>query len=159
MSSSAKFSMLTLTPFAPVIFFFLMAACSDRGKVSAFSAQDKKEILALLNEQQNEWNKGNINSFMDGYVKSDSMQFVGSKGITFGWEQTLTNYKLRYPDTVTMGKLHFEIMRINPISADAAWLTGRYHLKRTIGDATGVFTLVLRKIEGEWKIVYDHTGN
>jgi ketosteroid isomerase-like protein len=159
MSSPAKFPLPSLIPFASVVFFFLMIACSDRGKVSSFSAQDKKDILSLLNEQQTDWNNGDINSFMDGYVKSDSMQFVGSKGITFGWEQTLTNYKLRYPDTVTMGKLHFEIMRINPISADAAWLTGRYHLKRTIGDATGVFTLVFRKIEGEWKIAYDHTGN
>lgn len=138
---------------------FMVAACTSPSNESSFTAQDKTAILNLLSEQQNEWNKGDIPAFMKGYDRSDSMQFAGSKGITFGWEQTLTNYKLRYPDTVVMGKLNFEIMRINPISGDAAWLTGRYHLKRTIGDATGVFTLVLRKINGEWKIVYDHTGN
>jgi ketosteroid isomerase-like protein len=142
-----------------LLILVMITSCTNQAIESSFTAQDKTDILNLLSEQQNEWNNGDITAFMNGYHQSDSMQFTGSKGITFGWDQTLSNYKLRYPDTVAMGKLNFEIMRINPISADAAWLTGRYYLKRTIGDATGVFTLVLRKINGDWKIVYDHTGN
>ncbi|MEY3404912.1 MAG: hypothetical protein RL161_342, partial [Bacteroidota bacterium] len=79
--------------------------------------------------------------------------------ITKGWEQTLKNYQIRYPDTVAMGKLRFDILKINGISNQAAWLTGKFYLKRSIGDANGTFTLVLKKFSGEWKIVYDHTGN
>lgn len=137
----------------------LAASCTPSETGKSFSKKDREEIINLLAEQQQHWNNGDIPSFMNGYVKDDSMQFVGSLGITFGWEQTLNNYKLRYPDTVVMGKLQFNILRVNGISTDAAWLTGRYYLKRSIGDATGIFTLVLRKIDDQWRIVYDHTGN
>lgn len=112
-----------------------------------------------MSVQQTAWNNGDIPTFMEGYEKSDSMQFVGSNGITFGWQKTLDNYKWRYPDSVSMGKLRFEILRINPISDQAAWLTGKFYLTRTIGDAQGTFTIIFKKINGEWKIVYDHTGN
>lgn len=141
-----------------IISLFIIA-CTEMKPEQSFTETDRKEILSLLAQQQSDWNTGDIPAFMNGYQRNDSMQFVGSRGITFGWQQTLDNYKLRYPDTVVMGKLRFDILRINGISSDAAWLTGRFYLKRTIGDATGIFTLVLRKIEGEWKVVYDHTGN
>ena len=115
--------------------------------------------MKTLADQQAAWNEGNIEKFMEGYLKSDSMQFIGSRGINFGWKTTLENYKKGYPDTVAMGKLSFEILRVNPISADAAWLTGKFYLKRTIGDANGIFTLVFRKIDGKWLVVYDHTSD
>lgn len=142
-----------------ITLLLLATSCFSPESEKLFSKKDRQEIINLLAEQQQHWNNGDIRSFMNGYVKDDSMQFVGSRGITFGWEQTLNNYKLRYPDTVVMGKLRFDILRINGISSDAAWLTGRYYLKRSIGDATGIFTLVLRKINDQWLIVYDHTGN
>jgi hypothetical protein len=137
--------------------FFTETAYAQKGK--KFTADDKQGILQTLREQQNAWNEGNIPRFMEGYWKSDSMQFIGSRGINFGWQTTLDNYKKGYPDTVAMGKLTFDILRINPISADAAWLTGRFHLKRSIGDASGIFTLVLRKINNKWLVVYDHTSD
>lgn len=133
------------------------AAYAQKGK--QFTAADKAGILKTLADQQAAWNEGNIEKFMEGYLKSDSMQFIGSRGINFGWKTTLENYKKGYPDTVAMGKLSFEILRVNPISADAAWLTGKFYLKRTIGDASGIFTLVLRKIDSKWLVVYDHTSD
>lgn len=135
----------------------LMQGYSQKGK--KFTAADKQGILQTLRDQQNAWNEGNMEKFMTGYWKSDSMQFIGKRGINFGWQTTLDNYKNGYPDTVAMGKLSFDILRINPISADAAWLTGRFYLKRSIGDASGIFTLVLRKIDGKWLVVYDHTSD
>lgn len=140
-----------------LITFFTDSVFAQRGK--NFSSADKVAILKTLADQQAAWNEGNIEKFMEGYLKSDSMQFIGSRGINFGWKTTLENYKKGYPDTVAMGKLSFEILRVNPISADAAWLTGKFYLKRTIGDASGIFTLVLRKIEGKWLVVYDHTSD
>lgn len=132
----------------------LFESCSS----PSFTINDDRAIRQLLDTQQTAWNTGDIDSFMTGYEHSDSLQFVGRHKINFGWQTTLDNYKKNYPDTVVMGKLHFNILRINPVSADAAFLTGTYHLKRTIGDAEGIFTLVLRKINGAWLIVYDHTA-
>jgi hypothetical protein len=137
--------------------FFTDSVFAQKGK--QFTSADKAGILKTLSDQQNAWNESNIEKFMEGYLKSDSMQFIGKRGINFGWKTTLENYKKGYPDTVAMGKLSFEILRVNPISADAAWLTGKFYLKRTIGDANGIFTLVFRKIDGKWLVVYDHTSD
>ena len=136
----------------------LAISCTTPVPPASFTADDRQAILDLLHRQQDDWNRGDIPAFMEGYQKSDSMQFIGRDGINYGWQKTLDNYKLRYPDTVVMGKLRFEILRINPLSADAAFLTGKFHLKRTIGDANGIFTLVLRKENGKWVVVYDHTA-
>ena len=135
----------------------LLIGCTSPSSTE-FSGSDEVAIRKVLATQQAAWNSGDIDEFMSGYHRSDSMQFVGKDRINFGWQTTLDNYKRKYPDTVAMGKLKFEVLRMNPVSADAAFLTGTYYLKRSIGDASGIFTLVFRKIEGEWVIVYDHTA-
>lgn len=141
------------------IFFLAMANCSNIKPAEEFISTDRRAILQTLQDQTQAWNEGNPEKFMEGYWKSDSMQFVGRNKINFGWQTTLDNYKKNYPDTVAMGKLRFEILRINPISSDAAFLTGKFFLKRTIGDLSGIFTLVVRKIDGKWVVVYDHTSD
>jgi len=32
---------------------------------------------------------------------------------------------------------------------------GEYHLTRNVGDANGVFMIIFKKINGEWKIIAD----
>ncbi|MFM7195546.1 MAG: YybH family protein [Bacteroidota bacterium] len=148
---------MRIIPCCGLLLTFLIS-CNAPSTTANFTDADKQAILDLLRHQQEDWNRGDIPAFMEGYQKSDSMQFIGRDGINFGWQKTLDNYRLRYPDTITMGKLRFEILRINPLSGDAAFLTGKFHLKRTIGDANGIFTLVLRKENGKWVVVYDHTA-
>jgi len=71
-------------------------------------ANSIEKVIDLLNQQVVDWNNGNLESFMEGYIKSDELQFIGSKGVTYGWEKTLANYKKAYPDKATMGQLSFE---------------------------------------------------
>ena|SRR5689334_247238 len=120
--------------------------------------KDELAIRAVMDEQVKSWNSGNIDTFMQTYWKSDSLLFVGSKGPTYGWQNTLDGYKKRYPDTATMGKLDFEILEIKPLSSEYSFVLGKWHLTRTIGDAGGYFTLLFRKIKGKWLIVVDHTS-
>lgn len=147
-----------------IIFFplaGLLVFCSppaDKPATKTFTENDKKEIFNLLETQAIDWSNGDLEKFMEGYWKSDSIEFIGKSGIVYGWQTTLENYKKNFPDTVAMGKLRFEILRINPVSADAAYLTGKFYLTRTIGDLNGIFTLVFRKIDGQWRCVYDHTS-
>ena len=109
-----------------LLFFLAMAGCSTQKSNELFNQADRASILQTLQDQQMAWNEGNSGKFMEGYWKSDSMQFLGSDKINYGWQTTLDNYKKRYPDTVAMGKLRFEILQVNPISSDAAFLTGRF---------------------------------
>ena len=124
-------------------------------------AQENKAIIAIkkiLNQQSMDWNRGDIDAFMEHYWKSDQLQFIGSKGITYGWEKTLNGYKERYPDKTAMGQLTFDILDINQRSKKVISLVGKFHLKRTIGNLSGHFLLIFQKIKGRWVIVADHTS-
>jgi hypothetical protein len=139
---------------------FIVFGCDNLQKQPppSFTERDKQEILNLLDRQALDWSQGDLRKFMEGYWKSDSLQFIGKSGIRFGWQNTMDNYQKNFPDTVAMGKLRFEILKINPVRGDAAYLTGKFFLKRTIGNLDGIFTLVFRKIDGRWLCVYDHTS-
>ncbi|WP_428657463.1 YybH family protein [Runella sp.] len=140
--------------------FFLIAFYLISGNV-CYSQQnnDEKVILKLLQKQEADWNAGNVNAFMEGYWKSDSLAFVGAKGPTYGWKNTLENYKVRYPDRATMGTLKFTILRLNALDKNAYFVIGKWHLTRPEkGDIGGHYTLVFRRIGGKWLIVSDHTS-
>lgn len=122
--------------------------------------QDKnaRAILALLDTQTAAWNKGDLQGFMKGYWENDSLRFIGKSGITYGWNNTLANYKRGYPDTAAMGKLQFTILVVKKLSNRYYEVVGKWYLKRSIGDASGHYTLLLRKIKGSWVIVSDHSS-
>lgn len=117
--------------------------------------QDVKAIKAVLKAQRLAWSKDNIEGFMEGYWKSDSLKFYGSNGVTYGWENTLERYKKAYPSEDHTGTLSFKINAVTKITEDAYYVLGEYHLKRNVGNADGVFMLVFKKIEGKWKIIVD----
>lgn len=121
-------------------------------------SKDETEVKKILTEQDAAWNQGNLESFMKGYWKSDSLMFIGKSGITYGWQKTLDNYKKRYPDTTAMGKLNFEYIEMKQLSANYFFVVGKWYLTRTIGNLQGAFTLLLRKIDGVWVIVKDHSS-
>jgi ketosteroid isomerase-like protein len=124
------------------------------------SAQKSEEtkILELLAAQTKAWNRGDVEGFMQTYWKSDSLMFIGKNGVTRGWQQTLDNYKKGYPDTTAMGKLSFDIIKVEQLSPQSFFVVGKWMLKRTIGDLSGHYTLLLRKIKGQWVIVADHSS-
>lgn len=123
-------------------------------------AQPKNEefIRKVLTEQTKAWNRGDVEGFMQAYWKSDSLLFIGKSGVTRGWQQTLNNYKKGYPDTVAMGKLSFDIIQVKQLSGGDAFVVGKWRLHRTIGDLSGHYTLLLRKIKGQWVIMADHSS-
>jgi len=116
---------------------------------------DKKAILEVMNTQEKAWSNYDIEGFMEGYWKSDSLKFYGSRGLTLGWQQTLNNYKKSYPSKADTGTLSFVIDDISKVAEDSYWVMGQYYLKRDVGDANGVFFIIFKKIDGAWKIVAD----
>lgn len=118
-------------------------------------SDDKTAILNVMAAQEKAWSENDLEGFMQGYWKSDSLKFYGSNGLTKGWQQTLDNYKAGYPTKDHSGTLTFEIDDISKIEANSYWVMGRYFLKRNVGDANGNFLIIFKKIDGEWKIVAD----
>lgn len=119
---------------------------------------EETAIRQLLTQQTTAWNRGDVEGFMQTYWQSDSLMFIGKSGVVWGWQQTLNNYKKGYPDTAAMGKLTFDIIQVKPLSPDHYFVVGKWMLKRSIGDVSGHYTLLLRRIRGEWKIVADHSS-
>ena len=139
------------------IFFFI----SINTKVFSqqkLEAKDSLAIIDILNKQEKDWNRGDIDEFMKGYLKSDKLVFSGSSGPIYGWKATLDRYKKTYSDKEKMGKLKFEILNVIALSPKVIQLQGKFNLTRSIGDAFGYFTLNWIKVKNRWYIISDHTS-
>ena len=142
-----------------ILFSFILALISS----AVFSQQqlsknDSLAIVKILYEQQEDWNKGDIDAFMQGYLKSDQLVFSGASGPIYGWESTRSRYKRTYSDLQKMGKLKFDVLHLISLSPTVVQLQGKYYLTRTIGDAQGYFTLSWIKKSDQWYIISDHTS-
>ena len=126
------------------VLFTLLISCSQSNE-----EYDKKAILEILELQQTAWSNNDLEGFMQGYWKSDSLKFYGSNGITFGWDKTLANYQKGYPTKEHTGTLKFKINDVSKINDTSYFVMGEYHLTRTIGNANGVFMIIFKKINGE----------
>ena len=140
-----------MKPLLIIIAIVLSIGCYGQSK-------DEAAVRNILSTQNAAWNRGDIDAFMVGYWENDSLMFIGKSGVTYGYKNTLANYKKNYPDTTVMGKLTFTLIHVRQLSPEYFHVTGKYHLTRTIGDASGHFTLVFRKINGKWVIISDHSS-
>lgn len=137
----------------------LMAACATpaAGLTPEKQAAEAAEITALLEAQDLAWNAGDIDGFMKGYWKSPDLRFASGGTVTRGYAQTLARYKSTYASRDLMGTLQTTDNEVVLLSPDAAVVHGRWRLERD-GDApSGLYTLVFRKMEGQWLIVSDTT--
>lgn len=116
-----------------------------------------KDVKYNMKAQELAWNNADIRSFMKYYWNSDSLKFIGSKGITYGWQKTYDNYIKGYPNKDAMGVLIFTIKEITQLSKTSIYVIGQWELKKE-KPAGGYFTLLWKKIKGQWVIVSDHTS-
>jgi len=137
----------------------ITVACSH-GHTSENSSDASAEVRQVLTEQSACWSKGDLACYMQGYWQSDSLLFVGSRGLTYGWQQTLDNYKRSYPDAAAMGQLTFDLKEVRPLSPETMLVVGKWHLQRdkAAGDLEGHFSVIFRKFKGGWKIIADHSS-
>lgn len=137
-------------PLFMLTFFIIQHAWAQSG--------DEQTIRKVLNDQTIAWNSGNIDEFMKGYWNNDSLMFIGSAGVTYGYQNTLTNYKKHYSNADAMGTLSFDLIKVQRLSPEYYFVVGKWHLKRNIGDVGGHYDLLFRKINNSWVIVSDHSS-
>jgi hypothetical protein len=137
-----------------------LTSCSQpQADVPGDAAVVRRDIAKLLATQTAAWNRGDLSGFMRGYWPSDSLVFIGKKGMTYGWQPTLDNYRKNYPNPGAMGQLTFSNLRITPDAPGTAHVVGRWQLARPQeGNLQGHFLLVLRYHKGNWEIVADHSS-
>jgi uncharacterized protein (TIGR02246 family) len=140
----------------PVICYILVAAlvCAAPEQPPTSGA----EIQSVLTAQQDAWNRGDIDAFMNGYARSASTVFVSQDEVSRGWETVRDRYRVKYSDRTKMGTLSFSEIEVTMLSPDAAIVLGRWRLKRTNDEPQGWFTLIFKRLPEGWRIVQDHTS-
>ena len=147
---------LSLTASA-LLLVVLFVSCQQKTTIDKENIEVK--ILAVLNDQVRYWNEGDIEKYMAGYDRSDSLRFASGGKVSYGWESTLERYKNGYPDKSAMGLLTFSEIDITVISRDAAYVFGRWELQKENENPWGLFTLIFRQTNDGWRIVHDHTSS
>lgn len=136
-----------------ILIFFLLSFFPD------YAAPDDATIIKeKLFNQASCWNDGDIDCFMEDYWHDDSLMYIGKNGVTYGWQNTLENYKLKYPTKKEMGQLTFNIVALEKLNKNHYFMVGKWFLKREVGDVGGHFSLLWKKVDGEWVIVADHSS-
>lgn len=125
---------------------------------SYLSIAQQKEIKELLEKQRLDWNKGDMTGYMQGYLKSDSLIFVGKTRLYYGWQKNLEIYQKVYPDLAAMGYLTFDIKQIKMIDKKNALVLGAWNLKTQKDEQKGFFTILVKKFKDGWKITVDHSS-
>ena len=139
-----------------IFFWILMAAIVCAAPTQSQNATAR--IRSVLREQQEAWNRGDIDGFMNGYARSASTVFVSDDTIRRGWETVRARYREKYSDRVKMGTLIFSDLEITLLSTDVAVVLGRWGLKRANDQPHGRFTLIFKRMPEGWRIVQDHTS-
>ena len=136
----------------------LVALCFGVSISASLFAAPSGEIRAVIQAQQDAWNRGDIDGFMNGYAHARSTVFVSEDTVSRGWQTVRDRYKKKYSDRAKMGRLSFSNLEITPLGNDAAVVLGRWKLERAKDRPHGRFTLIFRRINDGWRIVHDHTS-
>ena len=119
------------------------------------------EIRSMLKNSEAAWNRGDLAVFALDYEDSPETTFIGREVTRGGTQAILARYRRGYPTPEAMGTLTFSEIEVRPLGKGFALAIGKFLLKRTAaggGDASGRFTLVLRKTKSAWKIIHDHSS-
>ena len=143
---------LTLSSICNILIVALVCAAPEETPNSVV------EIQSVLTAQQDAWNRGEIDAFMNGYARSASTVFVSEDEIRRGWETVRDRYRVKYSDHAKMGTLSFSEIEVTMLSPDAAVVLGRWRLKRANDEPHGRFTLLFKRRPEGWRIVHDHTS-
>jgi uncharacterized protein (TIGR02246 family) len=147
-------------PMARLLAFILVCLFAQNAAAAESAATTAaRNVLAV---QKDAWNRGDIDAFMQGYARSDTLRFAGGDRFNYGWQATLDSYRKGYPDAAAMGKLDFELVEVRELSPVVVYVFGKWRLTRANEAADkaphGLFTLIVEKTDGTWSITRDHTS-
>jgi beta-aspartyl-peptidase (threonine type) len=134
------------------------AASPDGDKSSIDESEIRLAVEAVLRIQEETWNRGDLDAFMEHYWKSEKLTFSAGGETTRGWTETLNRYRERYPTPEKMGRVKFSGLEITPLGDSAALVLGWWSLERESEPLSGNFTLVVRKFADRWLVIHDHTS-
>ena len=128
---------------------------------SAFAADNpEQQVRAVLQAQAEAWNKGDLETYMQGYWHSPDVTFYSGGALTRGFDETLARYRRGYQAPGReMGHLEFPEINVLMLAPDAALVRGSFQLKMKSGQQPhGLFTVIMKKLPEGWRIIHDHSS-
>ena len=147
------------SPFGRLIFSSFLLLVTSFVAFADAGNDDQAAIKAVLDAQEIAWNQADVDGYMEGYWKSEKLRFGSGGTVVYGWQATRDRYAERYDTPEKMGKLWMTDQVIEVFSETDAMVFGRWHLHRTDEELGGLYTLHLKKIDGDWLIVSDHSSS
>jgi hypothetical protein len=146
--------------FTLFLLVFLSCNMNNSNTVNTIN-QDPNDINAIkkmLSNQQECWNNGDIDGFMQGYWNSEELIFTSlNHKPAYGWKNTLERYRNSYPNKESMGEFKFEILDLKLTSSSTSTVKGKWELIRENDNPNGLFWLAIDKIDANWLIIKDST--
>lgn len=120
--------------------------------------EKKKALIGVLEKQEADWNRGDLNAFLSAYWNSDTLVTVNVRGVQYGRDVLDRNMKRSFPDSASMGHLDYEVIHISLIGENDALLTGKWLRKNDKKFRGGYFSILMRKMNNRWIIISEHLG-
>lgn len=126
-------------------------------KAQSYGDRQAAMIVAAMKNSENDWNKGDLDSYMKMYIDSSTMMYpTGPVGLN-----TIRSlYQNKYFDG---GKpkqnLHYDDLKVTMLGKSYALLTGKFILTGgNLPERKGVYSLVMILTKNGWKILHDHSS-
>lgn len=101
---------------------------------------------------------GVISRLIDGYWDSDETRWISGGSIIRGVETIRARYKSLYDSPEKLGQLEVRDLEIDILTDGDALIIGKWsHTARQLA-RTGVFTVHMKKVHGEWVMATDHAS-
>ena len=127
--------------------------------ISIFAFADPAtEITQLLKEQDQAWNRGDLDGFIAPYDDTGKLVFVSSVVIRSS-KELKERYEKRYKTgNADFGKLTFSELQVEELAPGLASAWGKWSVEAKDKTSSGFFTLILQKRDGRWRIIHDHSS-
>jgi ketosteroid isomerase-like protein len=135
----------------------LFAMFAIQAKAQSTAANAPSAIISAMKNSENDWNNGNLESFMKMYTDSSTMMYptgpVGLSAIRDLYQNHYFNGKMPKQN------LYYSEMKVTMLGRNYALLTGKFTLKGgNLPERSGRYSLVMVLTEDGWKILHDHSS-
>ena len=145
----------------------MLAACARASGIYHATPSQRTtlraELETMLRRAAADWNRGDLDGFMSDYLPGDSTTYIGGRGLVRGPSAIRASYARLFTGEIQRDSLSFVILDVDPVAPDAANLIAQYILTRRAGGrdsvtARGPTSLLVRRVDGRWRIVHDHSS-
>ena len=121
-------------------------------------ADEEQRIRARFKEMTEAWNRGDLIAYLAGYWDSEETRWISGGMIVRGLEAIRARYKLIYDSPEKLGQLEVKGLEIDILTDGDALVVGKWsHIAGQL-PRVGVFTIHMKKIQGEWFMATDHAS-